>query len=291
MSNVNGSFNTATGMQALIFSTDGDSNTACGFQALFSNDTGSNNTAVGRGALLSNENGAGNTATGFGALGSSTGSDNTAVGRAAGSTINGNSNIAVGVGAGDLLTTGDHNIDIGNEGVALDAGITRIGDSNTQFTVIAGIAGVQVGTDAVFVEPTGQLGTGVPSSARFKTEIKPMEKASEAILALNPVTFRYKKEIDPKGTLRFGLVAEDVVKIDPDLVGRDAKDQVSSVRYDAVNAMLLNEFLKEHRTVQEQEKKIEALEGEMKEQKALMQKVSAQLEVSKALPQTVLNNR
>jgi hypothetical protein len=147
----------------------------------------------------------------------------------------------------------------------------------------------------VFVNPSGQLGT-LPSSQRFKDDIKPMDKASEAILALKPVTFHYKKELDPEGIPQFCLVAEDVEKVNPDLVVRDAEGKVNTVRYEAVNAMLLNEFLKEHRTVKEQgatiaglKTEIAALAATVKEQAAQIQKVSAQLEASKPAPQVVNN--
>ena len=126
------------------------------------------------------------------------------------------------------------------------------------------------------------------SSARFKKDIKPMDKTSETVLALKPVTFHYKS--DTKGTPQFGLIAEEVAAVNPDLVVRGADGKVDSVRYEAVNAMLLNEFLKEHRTVQGQQKEIDALKAELKEQKALIQKVSAQIEVTKPAPQTVVNN-
>src|SRR5205807_2943273 len=118
-------------------------------------------------------------------------------------------------------------------------------------TFIAGITGAAVTGVAVKVNAAGQLGTA-PSSQRFKTEIKPMDKASEAILALKPVTFHYKKELDPEGIPQFGLVAEEVEKINPALVARDDQGKTYTVRYEAVNAMLLNEFLKEHKAVQEQ---------------------------------------
>jgi uncharacterized coiled-coil protein SlyX len=147
----------------------------------------------------------------------------------------------------------------------------------------------------VFINANGQLGT-VQSSARFKEQIKPMDKASKAILALKPVTFHYKQELDPDGTPQFGLIAEDVEKVNPDLVARDSDGNVYTVRYDAVNAMLLNEFLKEHRKVQEleanaanQQKEIRALTAALKEQASQIQKVTAQLEVSKLAPQVVKN--
>jgi len=142
----------------------------------------------------------------------------------------------------------------------------------------------------VRVNQNGRLGTE-PSSKRFKELIKPMDKASDALLALRPVTFRYKKEIDGAGTQQFGLVAEDVEKVNPDLVVRDKEGKPYSVRYDQVNAMLLNEFLKEHRTVQEQQKEIDALKAELKEQRALIQKVSDKVEFNKPAPQAVANNQ
>ena len=150
---------------------------------------------------------------------------------------------------------------------------------------------------AVFVNSDGKLGTTV-SSLRLKDDIKPMAKTSEAILALKPVTFRYKKEFDPTGIAQYGLVAEDVEKVNPDLVVHDQEGKPYSVRYDQVNAMLLNEFLKEHRKVQkletndaEQQREIKELVATVKEQAAQIQKVSAQLEVNRLAPQTVLNNR
>src|SRR6185437_7102185 len=158
-------------------------------------------------------------------------------------------------------------------------------------TFIAGISGVIVaGGVGVIIDNNGKLGT-VVSSERFKHEIKPMDKASEAIHALKPVTFRYKPEIDSQGVPQFGLVAEQVEKVNPDLVARDEQGKPYSVRYEAVNAMLLNEFLKEHRRNEAQQKQIEALTAMVKEQAAQIQKVSAQLEVNKTAPQIVLNNQ
>jgi hypothetical protein len=185
---------------------------------------------------------------------------------------------------------GSNNIDIGNAGVGGESATIRIGTAGTQTaTFIAGISGVAVTGDPVVVNSNGRLGVTV-SSARFKEAIKPMDKTSEAIFALNPVTFRYKKEIDAQRTLQFGLVAEDVEKINPDLVVRDAEGKVYTVRYEAVNAMLLNEFLKEHGTVQEQGATIARQQKQIEALTAGLQKVSAQLELSKPAPQTVLNN-
>src|SRR5205823_10068291 len=170
--------------------------------------------------------------------------------------------IGLGANAGDNLTTGDNNIDIGNGGVAAEANTIRIGTQGTQTkTFIAGIIGAPIAGATVHISGTGQLGIGPPSSVRFKTDIKPMDKASEVILALKPVTFRYKKELDPDGTPQFGLVAEQVEKINPDLVARDEEGKVYTVRYEAVNAMLLNEFLKEHRNVTEQQSTIAELKA------------------------------
>src|SRR5437016_10537979 len=247
-----GSENTATGWQAL-FNNDGFGNTATAAFALWSNTTGEFNTANGYLALYSKTIGYGNPANGREALiNNTTGNGNTPNGLdALVNNTTGNDNVALGTSAGGALTTGDLNIDIANEGVAGEANTIRIGTRGDQTrTFIAGISGAPVAGAAVKVNANGQLGVA-PSSERFKAEIKPMDKASEAILALKPVTFRYKKEVDPNGIPQFGLVAEEVEKVNPALVTRDAQGKVYTVRYDAVNAMLLNEFLKEHRTVQE----------------------------------------
>jgi hypothetical protein len=166
--------------------------------------------------------------------------------------------------------------------VAGESNTIRIGDENITGTYISGISGQTAASGAaVFVAPNGKLGT-MTSSKRFKEEIKPMDKASEAILALKPVMFRYKKEIDPAGTQQFGLVAEDVERINTDLVVRDENGKVNSVRYEQVNAMLLNEFLKARRQIDVQQKQIDALT-------AGLQRVSAQVELNRVAPQTVKN--
>jgi Chaperone of endosialidase len=291
-SNTTGDGNTANGALALLRNTEGRGNTANGDVALLQNTKGSGNTAIGSQALISNTTGSGNTAvgsaasSGAAALGSNTGgSFNTAIGRMAlSSNTTGNGNIAVGSGAGSNLTTGDGNIDIGNAGVADEANTIRIGSTQIA-TFIAGINGVNEGSPmAVFINATtGRLGTTPPaSSRRFKKEIRRMDKTSEAILALKPVTFQYKS--DNKGVPQFGLIAEEVAAVNPDLIVRDDKGDIYSVRYEAVNAMLLNEFLKEHSTVQELKKQVAALT-------AGLQKVSAQLEASKPAPQVVSNNQ
>jgi hypothetical protein len=287
--NTTGLTNTATGLGALASNSTGDDNTATGFAALGANITGGGNTAIGAGALAFNDTGGGNTAVGDNALLNEFGGGNTAIGAGALELNIGNGNIALGSGAGGNLTLGSNNIYIGNGGLDGDSNTARIGDNVTK-TFIAGISGTAVTGAAVVVNSSGQLGVAA-SSVRFKQQIEPMDKTSEAILALKPVTFRYKKELDPEGTPQFGLVTEDVEKVNPDLVARDADGKVYTVRYEAVNAMLLNEFLKDHRTVQEQQKEINALRAELKGQRALIQKVSDKVELEKPAPQTVLNNQ
>jgi len=318
LNNTTGSDNTASGFEALKFNTTGTNNTATGLQALFSNTTGNNNTATGYFALSESSTGSNNTASGVQALyfnfagnndtangvnalfSNTTGSDNTADGAGA-LLINGTGsfNIALGRNAGNRLANGDYNIDIGNRGARGEARTIRIGTEEIhKHTFIAGISGVTVaGGVGVIIDTDGHLGT-VVSSARFKEAIKPMDKASEAILALKPVTFRYKQELDPEGIPQFGLVAEQVEKVNPDLVARDSEGKPYTVRYEAVNAMLLNEFLKEHRKVQEEgatiaefKKEIANLTATVQEQASQIQKVSAQLQARKSSPQIVLNNQ
>jgi len=195
----------------------------------------------------------------------------------------------LGAGAGSSLNTGDNNIDIGNPGADHEANTIRIGTQGTQTaTFIAGVSGGAVIGQYVKVNDAGQIGTA-PSSKRFKDEIRPMDKASEAILALKPVAFRYKKDIDPERTLQFGLVAEDVEKVNPDLVAPDKDGKPYTVRYEAVNAMLLNEFLKEHRKNDEQEATITRMQKQIETLTTGLQKVNAQLEASKTAPQVVNN--
>lgn len=279
-SNTTGDNNTANGVNALISNTAGGENTATGFEALFNNTTSSDNTANGASALFHNSTGLANTATGQQALyKNTTGQGNTASGvQALFNNTTGGANIALGVGAGQNVTTANNVICIGAEGNNVDNAcyIGQIFNATSSMGI------------AVFINSNGRLGTAT-SSRRFKDDIKPMENASEALMALKPVTFRYKKTIDPQGIPQFGLVAEEVEKVNPDLVVRDEEGKPYTVRYDAVNAMLLNEFLKEHRktekleaTVVRQQKQIEALT-------AGLQRVSAQLELNKPAPRTVKN--
>jgi hypothetical protein len=320
-SNTIGFDNTANGAFSLEFNTTGHDNTANGGSALLHNTTGNNNTASGSAALLNNTTGIDNTANGGSALYSNTtGSNNTADGFDALQNNTGSNNIAVGYQAGINLTTGSNNIDIGAlGGAAGESRKIRIGKPGTQNgTFIAGISGATAPTGvAVIVDGSGHLGT-TTSSARYKDAIKPMDKASEAILALQPVTFRYKHELDPNGIPQFGLVAEQVEKVNPDLVARDDQGKPYTVRYEAVNAMLVNEFIKEHRkveqqattiaqqrkhfqasitkleaTVAQQQKGMEVLTASLKAQAAQMQKVTRlrRVEVSKPSPQMVVNNQ
>ena len=255
-----GGGNNAVGQDALQGNTTGFANNAFGFKALFSNTIGAQNAAFGDQALLNSTTGGGNTAVGAIAL-----SNNTT----------GITNTALSFNAGFNVTTADNVIVIG----------TNVGGQNVDHSCFIGeiFGQTSSGGTAVFIDSNGRLGTAT-SSRRFKEGIKQMEQASEALFALKPVAFRYKKQIDPAGTPQLGLVAEDVEKVNPDLVVRDKEGKPYSVRYDQVNAMLLNEFLKEHRKNEEQEKTIAELKSGMtalaamvKEQASQIQKVSAQL--------------
>ena len=291
-SDTQGSLNTAIGTGALLLNI-GDQNTATGAGALLFNNLGISNTANGAFALHLNTDGDFNTAHGYQALFSNTtGIENTATGyQALFSNTTGNSNTALGVNAGLSLTTGSGNVCIGagTSGVPGESDTTRIRN------IYASVANGR----AVYVDSDAKIGT-LASSRRFKQEIKPMDKASEVLFALKPVSFRYKKEVDPTRSLSFGLIAEEVAEVDPELVTPDPDGKPETVRYEAVNAMLLNEFLKEHSkvekltkdfraTVAQQEREIQALAATVKEQAEQIQKVSAQLEASKPAPQVVDN--
>jgi uncharacterized coiled-coil protein SlyX len=303
-SNTTGFGNTATGEAALLSNTMGVQNTATGVGALHNNTDGSGNAAVGFNALANNTTGGTNTAVGYNALVSNTGGgSNTAVGiTALFNNTTGSSNVALGNTAGSLVTTADHVIAIGHSGF-------NVSDS----CYIGNIRGVQTqNADAipVLIDSSGQLGTA-SSSRRFKRDIEPMDETSASILALKPVTFHYKS--DKKDTPQFGLIAEEVAEVNPDLVARDNNGEVYTVRYDQINAMLLNEFLKEYKrveaqqatiadlksTVTQQQKGMEVLTAQLEEQAAQIQKVSAQLaaaspsrggrEMSESAPQIVFN--
>jgi hypothetical protein len=277
----NGNENTATGTAALLLNTTGVNNTANGAFALILNNAGSNNTAVGDRAL-ENNTASQNTAVGSEALVANTsGAGNTAIGDVTliGQTT-GSFNIGLGFGAGNNVVTASNVICIGASGQDVS--------NTTWINNIYGTTTVSGTTLPVVVSDGGQLGTA-SSSRRFKKEIKPMDSTSEAILALKPVTFHYKS--DNTGTPQFGLVAEEVAEVNPNLVVRDKNGEIYTVRYDAVNAMLLNEFLKAHRKMEEQEAKIAHQQKQIEALTAGLQQVSAQLEMSKPAGQTVLNNQ
>jgi len=258
LSNNVGADNSAFGELALESNTAGTFNTALGQGALAANTLGNNNTASGAGALFLNFIGVNNTATGYQALNdNSGGSQNTAVGSEALLHSTGNLNVALGYNAGFNVTSANNVISIGSlgENISNTCWIQNIFGVTTQSAMVA----------PVLVSNDGQLGT-LTSSRRFKHDIKPMDKASDAILALKPVTFHYNN--DKTNTPQFGLVAEDVAEVNPDLVVRDKKGDINTVRYDAVNAMLLNEFLKEHHKVAEQSDKLENQSHKVREQES-----------------------
>jgi hypothetical protein len=308
LSNTTGSFNTANGAFALFSNTTGPFNTAMGQGALYGNTTGDRNTAMGDGALLINVTGAQNTAVGVSALRNSNGFGNIAIGQdALLNNTSGGFNTAIGLGALGNNGTGGGNTALGiaaGSGVTTATNVICIGVAGADVSnscFIGEIRGVTtVNNDAipVVIDSAGQLGT-MSSSRRYKKEIKPIDKASEAILALKPVTFHYKS--DKTDRPEFGLIAEEVAEVNPDLVVRDDNGEIYTVRYDAVNAMLLNEFLKEHRKVEQLTKDFESKVAQQQKQiealTAGLQKVSAQLtaaspsrgglELSKSAPQTV----
>jgi hypothetical protein len=329
--NTTGANNTGCGTFALWFNADGADNTAVGDSALFNNVSGVTNVgvgvfaaenttsdfnvAVGGFALTANVAGTRNTAVGAGAMeNGAAGDDNTVVGEIAGNEITGSGNSCFGSAAGSHIVGAVDGVVIGNgangAGIGLVAAprVISIGNVVGASSVfgdvhdscyIGSIYNQNIGgagtPHAVWVDADGTLGL-MPSSRRFKHDIKPMDQASAALLALKPVTFKYNS--DKKGTQQFGLIAEEVAEVNPDLILRDDQGVVLSVRYEQINAMLLNEFLKEHKKVEEQQASISQLKSEMqtmvaqlKEQAALIQKVSAQLEVNKAAPQVVANKR
>jgi hypothetical protein len=263
--NTAGNLNTADGVVALESNTTGDNNTANGFGALNNNTSGGNNTATGNLALSTNTAGNSNTANGFQALFNNiNGSFNTADGFGALFNCTGTGNIAVGPNAGANITTASNAIVIGTAGANV---------SNSCF--IGNIRGVTTSISnaiPVVIDSAGQLGT-MSSSRRYKKEIKPMQNGSETILALKPVTFHYKN--DNTNMRQFGLIAEEVAEVNPELVVRDKGGKPYTVRYDAVNAMLLNEFLKEHKKVEDQAR-------EIREQKAAINRLGKTVETALA---------
>jgi hypothetical protein len=317
--------NTAVGFRAAYSNTTGESNTAVGYAALLANDAGSDNTAIGNGALYSNTGGINNVANGFQALYSNAdGGNNTANGGGAlGSNTTGSQNTADGLLALGLNSTGSNNVAIGylagygvtgSGNVCIGEGVDGAAGENDTTRIRNVYDSVATGR-AVYVDSDNKIGT-LSSSRRYKEQIKPMDNASESLFVLQPVTFRYKKEIDPARALSFGLIAEDVARIDPDLIIRDEKGKPQTVRYEAVNAMLLNEFLKEHRKVEEQQvaitelkatvaqqhrdseriaarqqNEIQALTAQLKEQAAQIQNVSAHIEMNRPAPRLAAHGK
>jgi hypothetical protein len=250
-----GSYNTATGSGSLLSNASGTQNTANGGSALSANTTGNYNTVSGFQALYSNTVGGQNTASGVNALYHSNATGNTAFGYAAlQKNTSGNHNVALGWAAGLAVTTGSNNIDIGNpgestDGVAADSGVIRIGtQSPTALQTNTYIAGIydnsSVSGLAVVIDSNGQLGT-VSSSERFKSDIAPMGSNTDKLQQLRPVSFHYKA--DSQGTLRYGLIAEEVAEVYPELVVRDKNGRIDGVRYDELAPMLLNEVQKQQR--------------------------------------------
>jgi hypothetical protein len=241
--NTTGAYNTASGYQALYSNTTGINNTASGYEALYSNTSGNSNTASGLEALYSNTIGGGNTASGYRSLYLNTsGTDNTASGEGAlQNNTAGSGNIAVGFQAGMDLTTGSNNIEIGNVGVAAESDVIRIGTKGIQKEAfVAGIYNHTLTGNVVVVDSAGRLGVQAVSSERFKTAITPMGSNSAKLEQLRPVTFKLKS--DAKGTRQYGLIAEEVAKVYPELVIRDENGRIDGVRYDELAPMLLNEM-------------------------------------------------
>jgi len=299
--NTTADHNTAVGAAALLNNTIGVDNTAIGASALSSNNTGPYNTAIGNRALFSNISGDNNTAVGWSALFSNTtGVVNTAIGESAlFNNITGSNNTAIGDFAGFNLTgSGNICIGAGVSGVAGENSITRIRNIGST-PVVGGIN--------VVVTATGGLGDQVlgyaSSSRRYKEAIEPMGESSETLFALKPVAFRAKAKTDAADVKYYGLIAEDVATVDPDLVVYNPGGKPETLRFDSINAMLLNEFLKEHRRVQdlyaadtqrkkeiaEQREQIRTLTAQLNEQVAEIQKLSAAIQASKPAPQMALN--
>ena len=298
--NSSGTRNVANGTDALVYNDSGNYNDAVGAFALFNNINGFSNNAFGDSALVENIHGFANTAIGDSALlsndatGNGLGNYNTAVGgQALFSNTDGTANTAVGFQAGSSATTGDGNVYVGAgmSGVAGESNHTYLRNINT--TSVSG-----GGTDTVTVDLTTGLLGHLTSSRRYKEDIKPMDKASEALFALRPVTYHYKKEIDAPQSPAFGLIAEDVARVNPGLVARNAQGQPESVHYEMVNAMLLNEFLKEHKKVEEQEatiaqlkEKLQILVAHVQERDSKIQRVNDRVETNKTAPQLVATDQ
>ncbi|HWN44118.1 MAG TPA: tail fiber domain-containing protein [Thermoanaerobaculia bacterium] len=302
-SNTSGSLNTAVGSDACFSNTEGDSNTAVGAFALFANTTGDVNTAVGSGTMPSNTTGSANTAAGVGALnfnttggsntavgfqalfGNTVGSNNTAFGSNALANSSGSGNIALGRSAGGNIIGGSNNIHIGNPAPGNESNTIRIGNSQTA-AYLAGVNGVTLSTGTeVFVDSSGRLGT-LTSSLRFKEDVRDMGEASQNLMKLRPVSFLYKAGFDDGSrTPQYGLIAEEVAKIYPDLVQYDDQGKPFTVRYHVINAMLLNELQKQHGIVEEQREQVGKLSTRLEEQEARLKQLEALLSARSEAPE------
>jgi hypothetical protein len=280
-SNTTGNNNTSSGYESLYFNTTGGDNAGIGYQALYRNTTGAYNAAFGASALFDNSTGSDNAAFGYAALHANTGSSNTAAGyeslyantsgaentalglHALTGNTTGSGNIGLGYRGGSNLTTGNNNVDIANAGVTAESGVIRIGTAGTQTkTYISGIYGTSVGGSAVMVNSSGQLGV-VVSSERFKTDITPMGTESAKLEELRPVTFHLKT--NPSGALQYGLIAEEVAKVYPELIVRDDRGQIDGVRYDELAPLLLNEMQQQQRLIAAQEQRAAAQDAKIAE--------------------------
>ncbi len=254
---VDGGGTTAVGVSALASNTTGFANTASGYQSLSNNTTGGDNTACGYQSLFSNTTGSNNTALGYDALFNTTGS----------------SNIGIGSSAGNHSTTGTNNIMIGNQGLAADDHVIRIGDVQTQ-TFIAGITGVNVSGVPVLVSSSGQLGIA-SSSRRYKEDIQDMGEDSQGLLRLRPVTFRYKQPLaDGSKPVQYGLIAEEVAEVYPDLVARSADGQIETVKYQVLDSMLLNEVQRQNAQLTAQKEEIRSLQDRLARLESMLDQTS-----------------
>ncbi len=277
--NSSGGSNTAYGYQALQVNTTGSSNSAFGVDALMSTSSGGSNTGVGEDALFQNSTGSGNTALGANALSALfTGDNNTAIGAGSYFSLNqGSGNIGLGLQAGGQVMFGSNNIEIGNQGFPDDNGVIRIGvPGNQSKAVVAGIYGTTIDSGAaVLVDSNGQLGT-LNSSIRFKEDVHDMADSTDALMQLRPVEFRYKRPAaDGTKPVQFGLIAEEVAKVYPELVVRGTGGQIDSVKYHELPAMLLNEIQKQHRTIADQQDRIQSLKTEQESMKAVIESLRA----------------
>jgi Chaperone of endosialidase len=281
-----GAGNTGVGKFVLLSNSTGSNNTAVGLLAMTANTTGSDNTAIGRGALLGNQLGNANTVVGTNALsGSNTGNNNTAIGfNALAGNTSGGGNIAVGTSAGSNLTTGNNNIIVGNQGVGGESATIRIGTVQTR-AFLAGVRGRITGAAdaiAVLIDSNGQLGT-ISSSRLVKEDIRDMGEGTERLMKLRPVVFRYTSELDPSRSRQYGLIAEEVAKVFPDLAVYDAKGRPETVKYHVLPSLLLNALQNQQQTIEDQRREIDDQRREIDELRARLDRLESQNERMAAL--------